>query len=80
MTIKIYKSNDGKPPLKIIGGNVFYIYSDEIEKIFIYSNSNDKISMFNCECKKIIITYQPDESLFWNLVDVMEDSQECYIG
>ncbi len=22
----------------------------------------------------------PDESLFWNLVDVMEDSQECYLG
>lgn len=22
----------------------------------------------------------PDESLFWNLVDVMEDCQECYLG
>ena len=22
----------------------------------------------------------PDESLFWNLVDVMEDNQEYYIG
>lgn len=73
MTIKIYKANDGKPPYKIIGGNAFYIYSDEIKKFFVYSNSNDKISMFNSKCEQIIITYQPDEVLVYEKWDKSKD-------
>lgn len=73
MTIKIYKANDGKPPYKIIGGNVFYIYNNEIKEIFIYSSCNDKISIFNSKCEQIILTYQPDEVLAYEKWDKSKD-------
>lgn len=79
MTINIYKSNDGKPPYKIIGGNAFYIYSDEVKKFFVYSNSNE-ISIFNCECKNIIITYQPDEVLVYEKWDNSKDRYGNKVG
>ena len=79
MTIKIHEANDGKPPYEIIGGNVFYIYSNKIKKIFIYGD-DDKISMFNCKCEKIIITYQPDEVLVYEEWDNSKDQYGNKIG
>ena len=69
MTIKIYKSNDGKPPYKIIGGNVSYIYDDESKRLSIYTG-NGWIYFYGVE---IIITYQPDEVLVYEKWDNSKD-------
>lgn len=65
MTIKIYKSNNGEPPYKTIGGNVSYIYNDESKILSVYTGNG--WSYF--QDVRIIVTYQPDEVLVyekWN--------------
>lgn len=69
-TIKIYKSNDGKPPYKIIGGNVSYIY-DDAKKFSAYSGDT-----WLCTISKVVkvtITYQPDEVLVYEKWDKGKD-------
>lgn len=68
MTIKIYKSNDGKSPYKTIGGNVSYIY-DESKRLSIYTG-NGWLYFYDVE---IIITYQPDEVLVYEKWDKSKD-------
>ena len=67
MTIKIYKSNDGGPPYKTIGGNVSYVYDDE-SKMFSAYSGDTWLCTFT-KVVRVIITYQPDEVLVyekWN--------------
>ena len=66
-TIKIYKSNDGKPPYKTIGGNVSYVYDNESKMFSTYSGDTWLSTV--TKVTEVIITYQPDEVLVyekWN--------------
>ena len=69
MTINVYKANDGKPPYKIIGGNISYIYDDKSKRISIYTG-NGWLYFYGVE---IIITYQPDEVLVYERWDKSKD-------
>ena len=75
ITIKIYKSNDGKPPHKIIGGNVCYSYDDESRTISITSDT-----WLHLHDVKIIITYQPYEVLVYEEWDDSKDQYGNEIG
>ncbi len=77
MTIKINKANDGKPPYKIIGGNISYIYDDESKRISIYTG-NGWLYFYGID--EIIITYQPDEVIVYEKWDNSKDSFGNKIG
>ena len=78
MTIRIYKSNDGKPPYKIIGGNVSYTYDNDSKMFSAYSGDT-----WLCTISKaitVIITYQPDEVLVYEKWDKNKDQYGNKIG
>lgn len=77
MTIKIHKANDGKPPYKVIGGNVWYIYDDKSKRMSIYMG-NGWLDFHDID--EIIITYQPDEVLVYEKWDKSKDRFGNKIG
>ena len=78
MTIRIYKSNDGKPPYKIIGGNVSYVYDDESKKFSAYTGDTWLFTVFKAAI--VIIIYQPDEVLVYESWDDSKDRFGNKIG